>query len=68
MARARETVGERSKGEMERGREKEGERVRASSVWEVKDSNVGYIGTVRRYICNRRRGVIISAKTIIAFL
>lgn len=33
---------------MERGREKEGERVRASiwpgSVWEVKDSNVGYIG------------------------
>lgn len=72
MARARETVGERSKGEMERGREKEGERVRASiwpgSVWEVKDSNVGYIGTVRRYICNRRRGVIISTKTIIAFL
>lgn len=47
MARARETVGERSKGEMERGREKEGERVRASiwpgSMWEVKDSNVGYI-------------------------
>lgn len=32
---------------MERGREKEGERVRVSiwpgSVWEVKDSNVGYI-------------------------
>lgn len=47
VARARETVGERSKGELERGREKEGERVRASiwpgSVWEVKDSNVGYI-------------------------